>query len=165
MTILEALVQLRDDLKLWVANNLRVKLDRNLGTEESGKFLITNSSGEITTTSNVLSSIGITATVTELNYMDGVASNVQTQLNSKAAKATTLAGYGITDAASKAYVDELIEGLSADGTADAAVVQAALNAHINDTSNPHSVTLSQLGINDVELITVDDIDTICNATT
>lgn len=28
MTILEALVQLRDDLKIWVANNLRVKVDK-----------------------------------------------------------------------------------------------------------------------------------------
>lgn len=32
-----------------------------------------------------LSSFGVTATATELNYMDGVTSNVQTQLNSKAA--------------------------------------------------------------------------------
>lgn len=32
-----------------------------------------------------LSSFGITATATELNYMDGVTSNVQTQLNGKAA--------------------------------------------------------------------------------
>lgn len=28
MTIIEALVQLRNDLKLWVANNLRVKADK-----------------------------------------------------------------------------------------------------------------------------------------
>ena len=32
-----------------------------------------------------LSSFGVTATTTELNYMDGVTSNVQTQLNGKAA--------------------------------------------------------------------------------
>lgn len=32
-----------------------------------------------------LSSFGVTATATELNYMDGVTSNVQTQLNDKAA--------------------------------------------------------------------------------
>lgn len=38
-----------------------------------------------TNTTYTLSSFGITATATELNYMDGVTSNVQTQLNGKAA--------------------------------------------------------------------------------
>lgn len=37
MTILEALVQLRDDLKTWVTNNLKVKVDI-----EDGKGLSTN---------------------------------------------------------------------------------------------------------------------------
>lgn len=37
MTILEALVQLRDDLKLWVINNLRTKVDK-----QDGKQLSTN---------------------------------------------------------------------------------------------------------------------------
>ena len=36
-----------------------------------------------------LSSFGVTATATELNYMDGVTSNVQTQLNGKAASSHT----------------------------------------------------------------------------
>ena len=36
-------------------------------------------------TTYTLSSFGVTATATELNYMDGVTSNVQTQLNGKAA--------------------------------------------------------------------------------
>lgn len=47
MTIIEALVKLRNDLKLWVANNLRVKLDKNLGAEESGKFLTVDENGDI----------------------------------------------------------------------------------------------------------------------
>lgn len=38
-----------------------------------------------TNTTYALSSFGITVTATELNYMDGVTSNVQTQLNGKAA--------------------------------------------------------------------------------
>lgn len=38
-----------------------------------------------TNTTYTLSSFGITATAAELNYMDGVTSNVQTQLNGKAA--------------------------------------------------------------------------------
>ena len=37
MTIIEALVKLRNDLKLWVANNLRTKVDK-----EDGKGLSTN---------------------------------------------------------------------------------------------------------------------------
>jgi hypothetical protein len=37
MTIIEALVQLRNDLKLWVINNLRVKVDK-----EDGKGLSSN---------------------------------------------------------------------------------------------------------------------------
>lgn len=73
--------------------------------------------------------------------------NLQTTLDSKANKATTLEGYGITDAASKTYVDTLIEGLTTEGTADAALVQAALTAHTGDTNNPHGVTLVQLGVN------------------
>lgn len=41
--------------------------------------------GQDTNTTYTLSSFGITATATELNYTDGVTSNIQTQLNSKAA--------------------------------------------------------------------------------
>lgn len=37
MTIIEALVRLRNDLKLWVANNLRMKVDK-----EDGKGLSSN---------------------------------------------------------------------------------------------------------------------------
>lgn len=42
-----------------------------------------------TNTTYTLSSFGVTATATELNYMDGVTSNVQTQLNGKAASSHT----------------------------------------------------------------------------
>jgi hypothetical protein len=50
MNIIEALVQLRDDIKLWVANNLRTKLDKNLGTDNSGKVLSVDSDGNIVPT-------------------------------------------------------------------------------------------------------------------
>lgn len=68
----------------------------------------------INTPTYTLSSFGITASATELNYTKGVTSAIQTQLNAKASsshthtfasltsKPTTLAGYGITDAM-KAY--------------------------------------------------------------
>ena len=44
-----------------------------------------------------LSQLGVTATATELNYVDGVTSNIQTQLNGKAAKshASTDGTYGV----------------------------------------------------------------------
>lgn len=45
-----------------------------------------------------LSSFGVTATATELNYMDGVTSNVQTQLNGKAASSHTHATASTTAA-------------------------------------------------------------------
>ena len=50
MTIIEALVKLRNDLKLWVTNNLRVKMDKNLGAEEKDKLLSVDENGDIVTT-------------------------------------------------------------------------------------------------------------------
>lgn len=47
MTIIEALVQLRDDLKKWVANNLKVKLDKNLGVDNANKILSIDAEGNI----------------------------------------------------------------------------------------------------------------------
>lgn len=59
-------------------------------TKSGSTITLTGSDGSKTsvTDSNTtysLSSFGVTATATELNYMDGVTSNVQTQLNGKAA--------------------------------------------------------------------------------
>lgn len=42
-----------------------------------------------TTASGVLTNLGITATASELNYVDGVTSNIQTQLNGKASNSHT----------------------------------------------------------------------------
>lgn len=55
---------------------------------ETGKFLKSDGTWE-TPPSATLSSLGITATSSELNYMDGVTANVQTQLNGKAASSHT----------------------------------------------------------------------------
>lgn len=76
MTILEALIQLRNDIKLWCANNFNKKLNKNLGSEENGKFLTVDANGDVST-------VKVDATVDELNYMSGVKSNVQTQLDGK----------------------------------------------------------------------------------
>ena len=58
-----------------------------------------------------LSSFGITATATELNYVDGVTSNIQTQLNGK------LSTSGTAAAATKLATARAIDGVSFDGTA------------------------------------------------
>ena len=50
-------------------------------------------------------------TTEELGRLDGVTSNIQTQLDGKAAKATTLAGYGITNAYTKGEVDSEVSAL------------------------------------------------------
>lgn len=62
--------------------------------------------------------------------------------------------------ADKTYVDDLIKGLSAEGTADAGVVQAALTAHTNDKNNPHGVTAAQ-----VDAYTKAEIDDILSSKT
>ena len=131
MTILETLIQLRNDIRLWCINNFNNKLNKNLGSEENGKSLVVNASGDIVTTSP-------RASQSDLNNLSSI-------VDTKADKATTLAGYGITDGATKAYVSEALEGLSTDGTVDASVVQAALTAHTSNISNPHGVTYSQVG--------------------
>ena len=66
MTIIEALVQLRNDLKLWVANNLRVKLNKNLGKEENAnKILATDSEGNVITIDQNDVSIDIDSALSE----------------------------------------------------------------------------------------------------
>lgn len=54
----------------------------------ASRALISNSDGKVAVSA---------VTSTELGYLDGVTSAIQTQINGKAAKATTLSGYGITD--------------------------------------------------------------------
>ena len=67
-------------------------------TPTDGNFIVGNGSTWVAETGNtVLSSIGVTATTTELNFVDGVTSNIQTQLGTKAETATTItAGAGLT---------------------------------------------------------------------
>ena len=55
----------------------------------TGTLAIINGGTGATTASGILTNLGITATSTELNYCDGVTSNIQTQLNSKATSSHT----------------------------------------------------------------------------
>ena len=70
-------------------------------TKSGSTITLTGSDGKTTsvTDSNTtysLSSFGVTATAAELNYMDGVTSNVQTQLNGKAATSHNHSAANIT---------------------------------------------------------------------
>ena len=97
---------------------------------------VTASSSEL----NILD--GATLTTTELNYLDGVTSNVQTQLNSKATTATTLSGYGITDAKIVSGIITLgsntITPLTASSTLDATKLSGT--ASVNTTGNAATAT-------------------------
>jgi hypothetical protein len=54
-------------------------------TPTDGNFIVGNGSTWVAETGDtVLTSIGVTATTTELNYVDGVTSDIQTQLDAKA---------------------------------------------------------------------------------
>jgi hypothetical protein len=57
------------------------------GTPSASTFLRGDGQWATPADSTTLTGLGITATSTELNYVDGVTSNVQTQLNAKAALA------------------------------------------------------------------------------
>lgn len=65
----------------------------------ASKALVSNASGKIDVSA---------VTSTELGYVSGVTSAIQTQLNSKAAAATSISGYGITDAYTKTEIDNMI---------------------------------------------------------
>lgn len=55
----------------------------NITPGVTGILPIANGGTGASTAAGVLTSLGVTATATELNYVDGVTSNIQTQLNSK----------------------------------------------------------------------------------
>lgn len=80
---------------------------------------LTNDSGFV----DSLSDLGVTATAAELNYVDGVTSNVQTQLNAKAPKyspsftgtptaPTAASGTSTTQIATTAFVNNATSGLT-----------------------------------------------------
>lgn len=87
-----------------------------------------------------LTDLGITATAAELNYVDGVTSSIQTQLNSKASTATaTTSAAGLMSAADKKKLDGIATGATAN-TGDITGVTAGTGLTGGGTSG--SVTLS-----------------------
>ena len=102
---------------------------------------------------------GATLTVTELNYVDGVTSSIQTQLDAKLALAggtmtgaiamgtNKITGLGTpqdsTDAATKAYVDAVSEGLHIHPAARAAVLtNVAIATALENGDTAGGVTLA-----------------------
>ena len=69
---------------------------QNITLNTASRAVVTDSNKKLAVSS---------VTATELGYVSGVTSSIQTQLNGKAASATTLAGYGITDAYTKTEID------------------------------------------------------------
>ena len=65
----------------------------------ASKALVSNANGKIDVSA---------VTSTELGYVSGVTSAIQTQLNGKATAATSISGYGITDAYTKTEIDNMI---------------------------------------------------------
>lgn len=108
---------------------------------------------------------GVTATTAELNYVDGVTSSIQSQLDAKQATitggATTIASSNLTasralvsDSSGKVavsavtstelgYLDGVTSAIQTQLNAKAA--SSTLTSHTGNTSNPHSVTASQVG--------------------
>ena len=107
------------------------------------------SSSEVTDTNTTytLSSFGITATAAELNYMDGVTSNVQTQLNGKlSTSGTAAAATKLATARTIALSGDVIGSASFNGTADATIAASiAANAVGTNEIAANAVTLAKLG--------------------
>lgn len=79
-------------------------------SQVSGTVPITKGGTGATTAASALTNLGITATATELNYVDGVTSNIQTQLNGKSStshshSAATSSANGFMSSSDKAAID------------------------------------------------------------
>lgn len=86
---------------LQIKDNINTNTTYRL-TKSGNNITLTGSDGSTTTvtdanTTYTLSSFGINATATQINYLSGVTSNIQTQLNSKAASTHTHSGYAASD--------------------------------------------------------------------
>lgn len=121
--------------------------DDSVGTNEIGGLAVTNEklAGSIDWTKLSISS---TVSATELGYVDGVTSAIQTQLDSKLAKSggtmtgdLTLAGAPSADlhAATKAYVDNVVSGINFH---EAVRVATTANITLSGTQTIDGVALS-----------------------
>lgn len=84
--------------------------DRIFGWDDSANAYVNLSAAD------ALAALGVTATATELNYVDGVTSAVQTQLNGKAATSHTHTLTAVTDVTATASEVNVLDGITASTT-------------------------------------------------
>jgi hypothetical protein len=77
------------------ASELNLVDGSSAGTIANGKAVIYGAAGEVNATTLQIAGTSLTATATELNYVDGVTSAIQTQLNDKASSSDLTTHTGI----------------------------------------------------------------------
>ena len=137
------------DVKNTNGYNKEIELDiAALETKlDTDGYLTTSSTSTLTnktlTSPNINENVALTATATELNYVDGVTSAIQTQLDNKLSKtggtmtgAITLSGAPTSDlhAATKAYVDNVTAGINFHESVHAASTTNLATVYNNGTS-------------------------------
>jgi hypothetical protein len=80
------------------ASELNLVDGSSAGTIANGKAVIYGAAGEVNATTLQIAGTSLTATATELNYVDGVTSAIQTQLNDKASSGDLTTHTGATEA-------------------------------------------------------------------
>lgn len=105
-----------------------------------------------------INGVDVTASAAELNYCDGVTSNIQTQLDGKASTSHSHAVNDLSDVTITSVAgDEILAYNSGTSewvnqtAAEAGLATASdLTSHTGNTSNPHSVDSADVGLGNVE---------------
>ena len=109
-----------------------VPLGGAVSTEQIASAL-TEAGYKLTDTVTTLASLGITATAAELNFVDGVTSNIQTQLNAKA-NASALTAYALKDGSNASGTWAIdISGTAADASALGGIYSADYMSHFRQS--------------------------------
>lgn len=138
-------------------------LETSIGTKANASDLTSHVSNKSNPHNVTLSQLGVTATATELNYVDGVTSNVQTQLDAKVPSTRTVNGKALSSNITLSASDV---GADASGSANTALTNAKKYTDEEIAEWVGSSTVSQQisnAIAAIDAITNDEIDAICGA--